>query len=89
MKLYTESQVLNMLNMTDEVVNGDLYTYDEIIKSQTPIKLPSDEEIKKGANWLIGIENLAFREGAKWMKEQILNQNNNNERVTTDNDRVY
>ena len=46
------------------------------LEKSTPIELPSDDEIEKEASWLINDDvNISFREGAKWMKEQILNQN--------------
>ena len=60
-----------------------------IIDALTPIELPSDEEIKKEAEEVYPISkeykqkyetnyddfNDCWKEGAKWMKEQILNQN--------------
>ena len=67
----------------------DLQTIYDIIKSLTSIELPSDEEIENimiskyphsvgvGVNHLIkSNERIGFEEGAKWMKEQIFNQNN-------------
>lgn len=46
MKLYTEEQVLKMLEVCRDT---DLYehilTFEDIVKTETPIKLPSDEEI--------------------------------------------
>ena len=60
----------------------------EFLNSLTPIELPSDEEIENimiskyphsvgvGVNHLItSDERIGFEAGAKWMKEQILNQN--------------
>ena len=48
----------------------------------TPIELPSDEEIEQRVTTLFGDVGMyqlydkdRFIEGAKWMKEQILNQN--------------
>ena len=78
MKLYTEEQVKNLIvdiimlrqqfyPLTEEMGN-------KLIEKYTPIELPSDEEIEK--ELLFG----DMIEGAKWMKEQILNQNN---RVST------
>ena len=82
MKLYTEEQVKQAIkkSFTPKNKNGDALNYwfttDEVIKSLTPIELPSDEKIEEeiqatnegiNAHWKI--------EGAKWMKEQILNQN--------------
>lgn len=89
MKLYTEEQVrkaieLSLLNaklFIHKGLNDDKYfpTVDEGINTITPIELPSDEEIEKYNDGLIKL-NLrtyydAFQDGAKWMKEQILNQN--------------
>lgn len=66
----------------------DLQTIYDIIKPLTSIELPSDEEIENimiskyphsvgvGVNHLIkSDERIGFEEGAKWMKEQIFNQN--------------
>ena len=70
MKLYTEEQVRNSLN---EFIPNDATSV--IIDSLAPIELPSDEEIEKEAYWLINDDvNISFKEGAKWMKNQILNQ---------------
>jgi hypothetical protein len=48
MKLYTEEQVRKMLEVC---MDSDLYehilTFEDILKTETPIELPSDEEIKK------------------------------------------
>ena len=82
MKLYTEEQVREAYN---EGVN-DGYSYstakeDKFINSLTPIELPSDNEIENNAYTDRRVEDLEYREqigferGAKWMKEQILNQN--------------
>ena len=72
MKLYTEEQVKNFLKertfMTEDAI-------DKLCAPLTPIELPSDEEIKKEAE--ISFDDpdiLVFYLGAKWMKEQILNQ---------------
>ena len=46
MKLYTEEQVLKMLEVCRD---SDLYehilTFEGILKTETPIELPSDEEV--------------------------------------------
>jgi hypothetical protein len=48
MKLYTEEQVRKMLEVCRD---SDLYehilTYEDILKTETPMQLPSDEGIKK------------------------------------------
>ena len=77
MKLYTEEQVRKLLDKMDVI-----YSLEEL----TPIELPSDEEILEECNKLpfekhvdCGMYNDGqidgFELGAKWMKEQILNQN--------------
>lgn len=80
-KLYTEEQVRKAIN------DGSLYSYingnfefknseDDIINALAPIKLPSDEEIGKDiGSGMHDYYKAGFIEGAKWMKEQILNQN--------------
>ena len=48
MKLYTQDQVLKMLEVCRD---SDLYehilTFEDILKTETPIELPSDEEIEE------------------------------------------
>jgi hypothetical protein len=46
MKLYTEEQVKKMLDLARFTYNSE----DKILLSQTPIELPSDEEIEKRFN---------------------------------------
>ena len=69
MKLYTEEQVRSLLNKMDII-----YSLEDL----TPIELPSDEEIvessEKGYVKIDGNRILNWINGAKWMKEQILNQ---------------
>ena len=49
---------------------------DYLIATVTPIELPSDEEIGKDiGSGMHDFYKGGFIEGAKWMKEQILNQN--------------
>ena len=85
MKLYTKKQLKEAYNKgrTDwinEIEN------DNILSTLTPIELPSDEEIGKEMDKLPFSKNvddglfndgqlMGFELGAKWMKEQILNQN--------------
>ena len=75
MKLYTEEQVNKAIYEARFTVNGDeRYSKDEILDSLIPIELPSDEEIiNEGLRQKALI--FSFMDGAKWMKEQILNQN--------------
>jgi hypothetical protein len=76
MKLYTEEQVIKLINWEvptvvsleelREIVNFDLI----------PIELPSDEEIGKDiGSGMHDFYKGGFIEGAKWLKEHILNQN--------------
>jgi hypothetical protein len=86
MKLYSEEQVrkaieLSLLNAKLFIHKGlgdDKYfpTLYEALKNLTPIELPSDDEIENVAK-ISCYENDVhlFSWGAKWMKEQILNQN--------------
>ncbi len=75
MKLYTEEQVKNFLKertfMTEDAI-------DKLCAPLIPIELPSDEEIEQEAYYKVSdpTENpyASFKSGAKWIKEQILNQ---------------
>ena len=71
MKLYTEEQVKKAISIAEY---GD-YECEQIIDELTPIELPSDEEVENIVKEfkLITYRN-GFRECAKWMKDQILNQ---------------
>ena len=71
MKLYTEEQVVNALNrvfiesITIEDVN-------EVMRSLTPIELPSDEELKKQFDvHEFDPYDLAYLGGAIWMRNKI------------------
>ena len=84
MKLYTEEQVKALIlksRLTD-------LTTDSLMLFETPIELPSDEEIENRAEsycdevfstgMLHGASNhtrQGYIQSAKWMKKQILNQN--------------
>ena len=50
MKLYTEEQVRKMLEIC---IDSDLYehilTFEDILKTETPIELPSDEDTNQDA----------------------------------------
>ena len=72
MKLYTEEQVKYMLS-------GAMQNHwvDEFLLDYTPTELPSDEEIyDEATNWW---GPSAFRAGAKWVVEQIKQQDKNGE----------
>ena len=55
MKLYTENQVKKMLEVCRD---SDLYehilTFEDILKTETPIELPSDEEMEEKLNVAYG-----------------------------------
>jgi hypothetical protein len=91
MKLYTEEQVKDayLQGWYDGSI-GMAYTdrREDAFELLTPIELPSDEEIEKRAEsycdevfstgMLHGASNhtrQGYIQSAKWMKEQILNQN--------------
>lgn len=83
MKLYTEEQVLKIIQKS---VMDKPKTYYEILKYYTPIQLPSDEELFKQAikqmeEWYgsdCKSEIDAHFRGAKWMREQIKEQADEN-----------
>ena len=75
MKLYTEEQVLKMLEVCRD---SDLYehilTFQDILKTETSIELPSDEEIDRELesheHTTLELE-AGFRAGARWMVNKI------------------
>ena len=79
MKLYTELQVREAISKADVHYNIHPNDIENAINLLTPIELPSDEEIEQEAYYKVSdhTENpyASFKSGAKWMKEQILNQN--------------
>tara|TARA_R110002126_G_scaffold214988_3_gene361163 strand:+ start:1550 stop:1765 length:216 start_codon:yes stop_codon:yes gene_type:complete len=70
MKLYTEEELLKAIQLGRNY-GGWVTTEPEILKQLTPIELKSDEEIRMQTQFATN----DFYWGAKWMKEQILNQN--------------
>ena len=80
MELYLKEQIKKAYEL---IRRGDRYfDKDEILEQLTPIELPSDEEIDEASPYIPNdskIDYLSHQEGfikgAKWMKEQILNQN--------------
>jgi len=78
MKLYTEEQVRLLLDLGKLKLNREMYSKDVLLQQVAPIELPSDEEIEelmnKNGYYEQDYDDI-WREGAKWMKEQILNQN--------------
>ena len=83
MKIYTEEQVREAFTKGIRYASSihlasfsEQYKYiDKIIDTLTPIELPSDEEIENMSKEYYYVEKRGFISGAKWMKEQILNQN--------------
>lgn len=83
MKLYTEEQVNEMLNKIKKFHSKEsslfLHLVEHITEYITPIEVPSDKEIEEYDDGSTKLNPRtyydAFQEGAKWMKEQILNQN--------------
>ena len=81
MKLYTEEQLLNTVNAIQSYVekfgkDGAQPTIKNHLKMLAPIQLPSDEDIEKyaEANCYDAFHEEGLEKGAKWMKEQIINQ---------------
>ena len=81
-KLYTEEQVKDMFSGVMKE-----YQIDEFLKENyIPIELPSDEEIEEKGKWVFNNAGHtifthyntvpSWVEGAKWIKDKILNQNN-------------
>ena len=79
MKLYTEEQVRNAIAdaCADAWDNSFKVDATKILNQLTPIELPSDEDIStQASNRHYGTNfKHVYTSGAKWMKEQILNQN--------------
>jgi hypothetical protein len=72
MKLYTEDQIRLLLDLAKLKINGEMYSKDVLLQQVTPIELPSDEEIdEESIGWWAPS---AFRAGAKWVIEQIKQQ---------------
>ena len=81
MKLYTEEQVDKMLSRARMHKQDDteMFTNEYLLSQETPIELPSDEEIEEASPYVPSnpkIDYLShqkgFDKGAKWLKEQIL-----------------
>ena len=81
MKLYKKEQVDKMLSRARMHKQDDteMFTNEYLLSEETPIELPSDEEINE-MSIKIFVHSIpdyeeGFIDGAKWIKEQILNQN--------------
>lgn len=77
MKLYTELEIKKAISF----IIGEKSITESILAKLNPIELPSDREIENNAytdrrvnDWEHD-QQIGFERGAKWMKEQILNQN--------------
>jgi hypothetical protein len=82
MKLYTEEELLKAMSYSRSYDANWVMTENEILKLITPIELPSDAEIEEASPYIPSnpkIDYLSYQKGfdkgAKWIKEQILNQN--------------
>ena len=74
MKLYTEEQVIKMIEKSRETG----LTAEFLILTTTPIELPSDEEINEESPYVPNDASLdfwahkeGFVDGAKWMRDKI------------------
>lgn len=82
MKLYTEEQLHNTViavsNYLDDINLGRAQEkIEKHLKALQPIELPSDEEIEKAfsnASERLSEYKEGLIDGAKWMKEQIINK---------------
>ena len=73
MKLYTEEQVLKMLDLARFTYNSE----DKILLSQIPIKLPSDEEVMQEIQFdEFDPEDRIYLAGINWMRDKIQGGNN-------------
>ena len=79
MKLYTEEDIKQVINLSRESYGYDGYKFDEneIFKELTPIELPSDEDLEKAQKEqrLTMEEMCRFEEGVEWVIKRINNQN--------------
>ena len=78
MKLYTEEQVRKAYNDGNLDGFSNVSALDMCIDSLTPIELPSDDEIVTARNEVVNgtLSKFGFRLGAKWVIEQIKQQDN-------------
>ena len=71
MKLYTEEQVIKaaLFSLAEDA------TMEKIFDLLTPIKLPSDEDImEQTKDFMFENNKEIFFNGAKWMRDKILNK---------------
>ena len=77
-KIYTEEQILKMLELCRNVdLYPDILTFDDILKTENHIELPSDEEIyietqvKKDNIKKLPFDSASFQFGAIWLRDKI------------------
>ena len=78
MKLYTEEQVIIMLNRArlHKQDDTEMFTNEYLLSQETPIELPSDDDMANASNHCKdGQVKVGFLRGVLWYQEQILNQN--------------
>ena len=84
MKLYSEKQIIEMLNRArlHKQDDTEMFTNEYLLSQETPIELLIDEEIQEKSKYWNEITNpnmftfkLAWENGAIRLKKQILNQN--------------
>ena len=74
-KLYTEEQVRLLLDLAKLKINRQGYSKETLLENVAPIELPSVEEIEKlGGSGMHPAYNGGVKEGAKWVIEQIKQQ---------------
>jgi hypothetical protein len=77
MKLYTEQEVRDAIDMAREGVRSKDGIIDTLNFIKPPIELPSDEEIEKANPFVFGSKHLGTRDmdiwelGAIWMRDKI------------------
>jgi hypothetical protein len=81
MKLYTEQEVRDAIDMAREGVRSKDGIIDTLNFIKPPIELPSDEEIEKANPFVFGSKHLGTRDmdiwelGAIWMRDKIKGDN--------------
>jgi hypothetical protein len=76
MKLYTEEQMLKVWKADQEYwkTSGASITLEELLEHETPIELPSDEEIyEAGKGHCTFLPSFVY--GAQWMRDKIQGDN--------------
>ena len=73
-KLYTKEMFLIAAEKCEVSMIDAKHIMKYIDEYVTPIELPSDEEIDKKFEPRITMYELGYRDGAKWMRDKILNK---------------